>query len=673
MFERNEKISSVKFTVIQYMVLGVFLLLAFGLWRLQIANNDEYSVRADQNRIKSVPILAPRGKIYDRDGQLVVDNYPSFSALLLRDQRSDLYADAPRIAEGLNISADEIRDKVRKFQLAREPAFVPIRIKDDITPNERAFIESHRDEFPELETVMAYRRLYPRNGFMAHLIGYVGEVSEEMLSSSKYELYQPGDVVGQSGVEQSYNDILMGKNGSRRVKVDSKGREFEKLDETPPQVGQPLKLTIDLDVQKAAELALEDRNGAIVAMDPRNGEVLAMVSRPTFDPNDFSIRISREQWNRLVTDPAKPLLNKAIQAQLAPGSTFKVVMSVAGLQEGIAENMHVYCKGGADFYGHYHACHGVHGATDISKGITQSCDTFFYTLADRLGIDRIAKWASALGIGKKTGVDLPNEASGIMPSEEWKIKNYRQKWYAGETISVGIGQGAVVASPIQLAHTIGGIAMGGVLYRPHLVNLDQFSPEYRKVVASEGPEKVRVPLDPKNWVTITDAMVGVVAPGGTASSAHLEGVDFAGKTGTAQVVSHAFREGKSKLGADYNDNVWFVGVAPRRNPEIVVAVLLEHGTNSALAGRAASQVVKAYVDKQRRVRKDPALFSDKKTPDSVPMAALWNSPEPDRNDHPGLKPEPGFLASGTLQMRMDGPALRKPRRTAPGLAAADRN
>src|SRR5258708_7576472 len=413
MFGRNEKIPSFKFTVVQYMVLAVFLLLAFGLWRLQISSNDEYSVRAEQNRIRSVPILAPRGKIYDREGQLIVDNYPSFSALLLRDQGRDLNADVPKIAAGLHIPADDIRDKLRRYQLARVPGYEPIRIKDDITPDERAFIESHRDEFPELETIMAYRRLYPQNGFMAHLIGYVGEVSEEMLHSPRYEVYAPGDIVGQSGIEQSYNDMLEGKNGSRRVMVDSKGREVKgakPLEQEPASVGKPLHLTIDLDIQKAAELALDGKNGAIVALDPRSGEVLAMASWPTFDPNAFSVRVSRKEWNRLVNDPSHPLMNKAIQAQLAPGSTFKIIMSVAGLQEGVAENMHVYCTGGAEFYGQHRACHGVHGATDISKGITQSCDTFFYTLADRLGINKIAKWADALGIGKKTGIDLPNEA-----------------------------------------------------------------------------------------------------------------------------------------------------------------------------------------------------------------------------------------------------------------------
>jgi penicillin-binding protein 2 len=623
------------------------------LWSLQVRKTDEYETRAQQNRIRRVPILAPRGKILDREGRIIVDNYPSFSALLLRDQLRDLNTDAPKIAEALHISAEEIREKIRKYQRARTGEFQPIIIKDDITPDDRAFIESHKDEYPELETIMVHRRLYPKNGFMAHLIGYVGEVSEDMLNSPKFDIYERGDIVGQSGVEQYYNDILMGKNGSRRVLVDSKGREKGKLSQDPAIVGKPLKLTIDLDIQIAAEEALEGKNGAIVAMDPRSGEIFAMASRPTFDPNDFAVRISRDEWNRLVTDDAHPLMNKAIQAQLAPGSVFKIVMSVAGLQEGIAQTLHVNCGGGGTFYGHFHACHGVHGPTDISTGIYKSCDTFFYTLAERLGIGKIAKWATSLGLGKKTGIDLPNEVSGIMPSEEWKAKVLRQKWYAGETISVGVGQGAVAASPIQLARVIGGIASGGVLYRPHVVAGSEPPSPSKDTAESDSQGATRVPIDQQNWITITDAMALVLAPGGTASSAHLQGIDFAGKTGTAQVVSHAFRQAKGgHLGSNFNDNVWFAGVAPRRNPEIVVVVLLEHGVNSAIAGRTASQVIKAYVDKQRRVRKNPMLFSDKVDPGSVPVAGLWNTPNAADDDHQ-QDPHEGNdrLQGGTVMVR----------------------
>src|ERR1700736_814142 len=473
MFGREEKVSALRLTAVQYIVLFIFLLLAYGLWRLQVMHSDEYALLAEKNRVRNIPILAPRGKILDREGRVIVDNYPSFSALLLRDSSRDLSADAELIAHGLHLDANEVRTRIRHF--SSMPQYQPIFLKEDITQDELAFIDAHRNELPELDTIVAHRRLYPRNGFMAHLIGYVGEVTEDMLNQPQFELYSPGDVVGVSGVERQYNTALMGKNGARRGLVNSHGREVGLLGETDAIPGKQLKLTLDIDLQIAAEEALEGKNGAIVAMDPRNGEILAMVSRPTFDPNDFAVRVSRDQWARLVNDDNHPLLNKAIQAQLAPGSTFKIIMATAGLQEGIAKDMHVICNGGASFYGRYFKCwvtaeHRTHGVVDISKAIYQSCDVFFYTLAEKLGIDRIAKYATMFGLGQKTGIDLPQEATGVMPSEEWKIRNYKQKWFAGETISVGIGQGAVAVTPIQLARAIGAIASGGVLVRPHVTN-----------------------------------------------------------------------------------------------------------------------------------------------------------------------------------------------------------
>jgi penicillin-binding protein 2 len=350
---------------------------------------------------------------------------------------------------------------------------------------------------------------------MAHAIGYVGEVSEDMLNQAAFEFYKPGDIVGKSGVEQYYNDILMGKDGSRREVVDSRGRVVDRMDEIPATPGHQLRLTVDLDIQIAAETALGDKNGAIIAMNPHTGEILALVSRPTFDPNQFAVRLTKNYWKQLVNDEGKPLMNKAIQAQLAPGSTFKIIMSTAGLQEGIAQNMHVNCPGGGTFYGRYFKCWissepaRAHGGVDISKAIYQSCDVFFYTLAERLGIAKIAKWATALGMGQRTNFDLPQEATGVMPSEEWKIKTFHQKWYAGEVISVGIGQGAVAATPIQLMRAIAGITMDGKLVRPHLVNIDnlpnEVAPHYKEI-AAKTPDEQQVQIDPQNWEIITDAM-----------------------------------------------------------------------------------------------------------------------------------------------------------------------
>ena len=624
MFGRDEKVSGIRLTAAQYIILGIFLVLAYGLWRLQVMQSDFYSLAAEKNRIRNVPVLAPRGKILDREGRTIVDNYPSFSALMMRDSTRDLAADADLIAQGLHLDANEVRARIRRF--ASMPQYQPIFLKEDITPDELQFIEAHRNELPELDTIMSHRRLYPRNGFMAHLIGYVGEVSEDMLNMPQFELYNAGDVVGISGVERQYNTMLMGTNGSRQALVDSHGREVGRLGETEAVPGKQLRLTVDIDLQIAAEQALAGKNGAIVAMDPRTGEILAMVSGPTFDPNDFAVHVSRDQWNKLVTDPDKPLLNKAIQAQLAPGSTFKIIMSVAGWQENIAQTLHVNCTGGAEFYGRRFGCwvKGGHGPVTLEKAIYQSCDVFFYTLAEKLGIDRIAKYATDLGLGQKTGIDLPNEVSGVMPSEEWKIKNFKQKWFAGETISVGIGQGAVAITPVQLLRAVSAISMGGRMVVPHVINPTDLPPGY--VETQHYTEVKNVSIDPNGWNFITDAMSRVLLPEGTAPSAHVAGIDIAGKTGSAQIVSLATRA-RFKNSEELAQNGWFVGFTPRRNPDIVVCVLFQGGEHGKLAARLATQVIKAYVDKQRRT---PQKMVEKPKGDgTVDIGGLWTEPDSD--------------------------------------------
>ena len=617
MFGRDEKVSSSRLTAVQYIILVIFLVLAYGLWRLQVVQSEFYAALAEKNKTREVPILAPRGKILDREGRTIVDNYPSFTALLLRDSTRDLSGDADLIAQGLHLDPKEVRDRLKKF--AGTAQYQPIYLKEDITPDELAFIESHRNELPELDTIMAHRRLYPRNGFMAHLVGYVGEVSEQMLNQARWELYNPGDVVGKSGVELQYNQVLMGKNGSRQVLVNSKGKEVGELDQKPAVPGHNLKLTLDIDLQIAAEEAMGDKNGAMIAMDPHTGEILAMVSRPTFDPNDFAVRISRAEWTKLVTDPDKPLLNKAIQAQLAPGSTFKILMSVAGWQEGIAQSLNVHCNGGATFYGRRFGCwvKTGHGAVDLTKAIYQSCDVFFYTLAEKLGIDRISKYATAMGLGQKTGIDLPEEATGVMPSEEWKIRNFKQKWYAGETISVGIGQGAVATTPVQLMRAISAISTDGRMVVPHVASPTGLPSEYLET--HHYTDVTNIPINPEGFNVITDAMARVLLPEGTAPSAHVPGVDIAGKTGSAQIVSLAVRALHQNNEA-LNQNGWFVGFTPRRNPDIIVAVLFEGGEHGKLAARLATQVIKAYVDKQRRQPTKVASGTGK-----VDVGAVWNT------------------------------------------------
>jgi penicillin-binding protein 2 len=371
-----------------------------------------------------------------------------------------------------------------------------------------------------------------------------------------------------------------------------------------------------------------DRNGAIVAINPHTGAVLALVSRPSFDPNDFSVRVSREEWNKLVTDPRHPLMNKAIQAQLAPGSTFKIIMSLAGLENGIAQDMKIVCNGGATFYGHFFGCDKRHGMVDILHALPKSCDTFYYYLAERLGIEKIAYWAHKVGLGQKTGIDLPGEASGVMPSEEWKMKTQHEKWYAGETISVGIGQGAVAVTPIQLVRAVAGIASGGAFRRPHVVDPGELPADFRQALYENfpGTGDVNVPIGAATWEMITEGMAGTLDPsmGGTASAVRLADIDFAGKTGTAQVVSHS--AGMTSISKDVASraNAWFVGIAPRRNPDIAVVTLVEHGGWGATASAPiAAQVIEAFVDKQRRLNNN---LQEAKAPSKVEVGAVWNAP-----------------------------------------------
>jgi penicillin-binding protein 2 len=596
--DREEKLSPVKLHATQYIIVLILAVLVFGLWRLQVLGVDNYRSLAEANRVRKVPVLAPRGKIFDREGRLLVDNYSSTSCYILRDQVKDPATELPMIAAGLHITVEQIQATLRRYAIA--PRYQSIPLKQDITPDEEAFVEAHRNELPELETREEQRRLYPRDGFAAHLIGYVGEVSEQMLEKdSRYDFYQPGDVVGRSGVEATYDQYLRGVDGSRDVIVNSHGKEVGQFGQELAIPGKDLHLTIDLDLQLAAEKALEGKNGAIVALDPHTGEVLAMVSRPSFDPNQFSVRVSHSYWNSIMENPDHPLLNKAIQAQLAPGSTFKIIMSVAGLEENVAQDLNVNCAGGATFYGHFYACDVHHGAVSIHNAIPYSCDTFYYTLANKLGIDTIAKYANSLGIGVRTGIDLPDEVTGTMPSTAWKMKTQHEKYFAGETISVGIGQGAVTASPIQLARALGGIASGGVMHRPHVVMPGQIDPNMQSAILDSYPgsgEKT-IPLTPENWQIITDGMAAVTSTG-TAAVAHLEGIDFAGKTGTAQVIGHDALA-KSAKGRNTTPNAWFVGMAPRRNPDIVVAVLWEHGNWGNNSAKLASQIIDAFVTKQR--------------------------------------------------------------------------
>jgi penicillin-binding protein 2 len=597
-FPSDERPPAWKIAFLQYVIAASFLVLLVGYWRLQIGQHRLYLDLAERNRIRNLPVIAPRGRILDRDGRVLADSSPAFSVLLMRETLADLSPERRAgIARGLQLDPEELRATLQRT--ASLPRFQPVLLKQAATLEDISFLESHRVEYPELDLIPVQQRLYPKQQVAAALLGYVGEVPEEMIAKLGSS-YRPGDVIGKFGVEAEYNQVLSGRDGMRRVVVNSRGQEVGVLSTLNALPGNDLRLTIDLDLQMAAEASLGDRAGAVVALDPRTGEVLVMVSHPSFDPNDFAKRIDPKEWNELMSDPMKPLMNKSIQAQLAPGSIFKIVMASAALETGtVTPDYIVNCAGAVTIYGHlYHdwvfGKRPVHGAVNIHKAIRESCDVFFYTMGKMLGIDKIDYFARGLGLGAKTGIDLPSEAPGLIPSPEWVQRVFKHKWYAGETISVAIGQGSVVVTPIQVAHTIGGIAMGGVFHRPHVAFQDQL-----RALGVDTPDTSphAFPLSEDTLAAVKSGMWAVVNEGGgTGGAARCPGIEISGKTGTAQVVSQTLEN--SEKNSEFKSTAWFVGYAPSDKPEIVVAALVMRGEHSAVAVPIAREVIKAYFDKK---------------------------------------------------------------------------
>ncbi len=603
-FGNDNRLPQGRLAVASYIIVGMVGVLLLGFWKLQVIDADKYSSLAERNRVRYIPVIAPRGRMLDRDGRVLVDNRPSFSVLLLRDDLSLVEKHLPGISDGLGIPIDDLREQLQ-----------PIIIKPDASRADIDFIESHRADIPVLEMISVSRRRYRPGGFLAHAVGYVGEVSEQQIEASNSK-FRPGDFAGKTGLERQYNDLLQGTDGMRRVVVNSIGKEVERLSTQEAIPGKQIQLTIDEDLQQVAEQSLGARPGAAVALDPRTGEVLAMVSHPALDPNDFAVRISGDDWKSLNEDPLHPLLNRAIQAQLAPGSVFKIVTATAMLEDkNPPESFTTFCPGYATFYGRQFKCwvygKSSHGAVGLHKAILESCDVFFYNVGMHLGIDRLSYYGTKFGLGHRTGIDLPSEEPGLMPSAEWVERVFHRKWYAGETISVSTGQGAVTTTPLQLARMISGIAMGGVFKQPHLLKDPPSVGEERFALSEPTVEK------------ITDAMYGVVnEEGGTARNVRLPGIEVSGKSGTAQVIGYATRErmGKQKK---FEDNAWFVGYAPRRNPEIVVAVLIQesgkHGGEAA--GPVVKDVIKAYYDKKNKKTQGQYTTENKSEPPGKGSAA----------------------------------------------------
>jgi penicillin-binding protein 2 len=575
----------------------VFAVLAVSFWMLQIVQHAKFEEMAENNHQRTLALRAPRGILYDRNGQVLVENRHSFTISIVREHTKDLDRTVRLLSEVAGLNPADVATVVARHR--GEPTYRPIVVVEDASLAQVAAITARRLEFelPDVVVEEVPTRQYPT--FAAHLFGYVGEVSDTMVASDG--TLKSGDIVGQSGLEKTYNALLKGEDGAKRVVVNSLGREIRTLEEEPPVEGKRMQLTIDYDVQQAVEdgfKGLAAANiataGAAVILDPKTGEVLAFTSQPAYDPNAFSAGIDRTTWNALMSDDERPLNDRAIQGRYSPGSTFKMAVAMAALEEGIiTPEFTVRCGGSANFYGNIFQCWNKkgHGTIDLRHAIEQSCNVFFYTVGNMVGVDKINKWATLLGIGVRSGIDLPNEVTGLVPSTEWKRRVKHEKWYQGETISVAIGQGAVSVTPVSMAVYMATLANGGTRVTPHLLKaLDNDDGKGWEPVPPPAPQST-VAIDPDKLQAVRDGLWLVVNGHGTGHNAELKGYDVSGKTGTAQAIS--LRGGKGRTEKRFQDHGWFVFFAPRDNPQIAGAVFAEnglHGSNAAIVAKHAMEV-----------------------------------------------------------------------------------
>lgn len=578
-------------------VMLVFGLLAGVFWFLQVGQHAKFQEMAENNHQRTLALRAPRGVIYDRTGQVLVENRSAFNISIVREHTRDLDRTVRLLARITGIDEARVRDTVDRHK--REPSYRPIVIVHDATLDQVAAVTARRLDFelPDVVVQEVPTRQYPSEGLAAHLIGYVGEASDQQVVDDSLP---PGTIVGQSGVERVYNRTLMGEDGARRVVVNSVGREIRELEEVPPSEGHRIQLSINYAMQRAAEDAFRAYGywGAAVVLDPRSGDVLTLTSLPAYDPNDFSTGIDRATWASLNTDKLRPLQNRAIQGRYSPGSTFKIVVAAAALEEGVVTPDHkIYCPGGANFYGRYFKCHlaGGHGYVDMRHALEKSCNVFFYTLGNMLGVDRLYEYSQKLGLAGKSGVDLPNEIESIVPSTEWKRQRTGEKWYAGETISVAIGQGQLSVTPMSLAVMMATIANGGTRVVPRLVTAidDGSGTGWQPVPPPANPFRPLL-MKPETVSALHDGLWMAVNAAGTAGRARIAGRDVSGKTGTAQVISN---QGKARAGAtekDLRDHGWFVFFAPRDNPELAGVVFAEHSEHGYLAAPIARHIMETY-------------------------------------------------------------------------------
>ena len=571
-----------RFRVLSRLVGISFVLLVVAFWFVQVVRGEHYRTLAENNRLRRLPVEAPRGSIVDVHGRVLVENLPSFNLLLDRSRSGDLAASIDFAGAILGRDPAELRALLARYRGL--PAYRPVLLAENLLLAEVARFRIAELEHPEFDVEATQRRVYRLGSQGAHVLGYLGEAHAEELAASAGELAS-GDWVGRRGVERAYDRRLRGEDGERIVVVDSRGLAVEEQGRALGRPGETLRLTLDADLQQEAERQLLGRAGAIVALDPRDGAVRALVSAPGFDPNLFARRLGSEDWQRLVEDPLHPMQNRALASAFPPGSVFKFVMASAALEQGVTDlGRKIYCPGYAEHYNRRFHCwrRGGHGWVDLGRALRDSCDVYFYQVGRELGIERIAAAARRFGLGAPTGIDLGGERGGLVPDEAWSQRQRRHPWYPGETISVAIGQGALLTTPLQVAVGIAALANGGRLVTPHLV-ADARVPAPRPLGYSPA---ILAPVREGLWRVVND--------GGTAGSARVPGLEVAGKTGTVQVVSHQAWQDTSTLPWEQRNHAWFASYAPAGAPELVVVVFVEHGGQGSRAAAPIAGALHAF-------------------------------------------------------------------------------
>lgn len=588
------------------LVFAVVFVYSLRLWHLQVLEGAKYRYQSENNRLRLEDIPAQRGIIFDRNGTPLVENRPAYHLQIIREDVVDMEHTLGEVARLCGRNRQELQDVLDSNK--QVPKFVPIRMVADLDRDSLARIEGNRVRLPGIVIQLEPKREYLCNGTAAHLIGYLSEITEGELKSEQYQGYVIGEDVGKFGVERGFEKFLHGKRGGRQVEVDAVGRRRRLLDEVLPIPGRNLWLTTDIELQRIAETCLEGHVGSIVAIDPRSGAVLVMANSPVFDQEKFIRGLKKEEWQALSKDPTHPLLNRAIGAAYPPGSTYKAIVALAGLQEGVITPETTFsCPGYYQFGNRKYRCwrdHG-HGAVDLERAIIQSCDVYFYQTGMRLGVDRIAQYSNYFGLGERAGIGLHGEHPGLIPTSWWKKQALHVPWQKGETLSIAIGQGYNLTTPLQMTLAFAAIANGGKLWQPHVVSRIEgnTSKEDDEIKAKL---KRKIPVDPRYFQLVKRGLTGVVEDGrGTAHGIKDKTVVMAGKTGTAQVVRLAENANRKLLAKmakrKERDHAWFIGYAPADDPEIVVGALVEHGGHgSSAAAPLVQKVILAYMQRKQQ-------------------------------------------------------------------------